>query len=327
MIEIELKFQLPPASLEALRTELEAAGCRPQRLQAAYLDTAERHLARARAALRLRREDDQWVQTLKAQGAGLMHRLEHNVPVAGGDAVPALDLARHAGTPAGLALAAALGPDAGPLGLVFETDVRRSLALLPAAGGAMVEAALDEGEIRAAGQRLALCELELELRSGEPAALLALADDWVARHGLWLDTRSKAERGEDLARGPASVAALREARRPDEGAALQQQVSAILGPLLANASVLADSALPSEALQAHLRHWHRGLGDLLHVLGVADLAGGTQRPHPAWAPALIELLAPLDAGAGPSVAVAGRVIRSPRLTRLMLALLGWSQPL
>lgn len=340
MVEIELKFQLPATAREAVRTELAEAGARVQRLQAAYVDTPDRALARARAALRLRREDGAWVQTLKAQGAGVLVRLEHNaeLPAGGGDALPALDLGRHAGTPAADALAAALGTDAAGLqaaaargdtlglGVVFETDVHRTLVTLPAPGGAWVEAALDEGEVRAAGHRLPLGELELELRTGEPAALLALAADWVARHGLWLDTRSKAERGEGLSRGPLAVSAARPLPARGEGGHAAQ-AQALLTAVLANGSVLADEALHGADLSQHLRHWHRGLGELLHLLGQAAQTGASPAPHPDWAGELIGLLAPLDAGAGPSVVVAGRVARGARLNRLLLALLGWAQPL
>ncbi len=347
MVEIELKFQLPAAAREAVRAELAEAGARVQRLQAAYVDTPDRALARARAALRLRREDGAWVQTLKAQGTGVLVRLEHNaeLPVdagGAGDTLPGLDLGRHLGTPAADALAAALGTDAAGLqaaaargdtlglGVVFETDVHRTLVTLPAPGGAWVEAALDEGEVRAAGHRLPLGELELELRTGEPAALLALAGDWVTRHGLWLDTRSKAERGEGLSRGPTAVSAARPLPGRQEGAPAgghAAQAQALLTSVLANGSVLADESLHGADLSLHLRHWHRGLGELLHLLGQAAQGGEGPAPHPDWAGELIGLLAPLDAGAGPGVVVAGRVARGVRLNRLMLALLGWAQPL
>ena len=326
MTEIELKFQVPAASLAAVRAELAEAGARQQTLRAAYVDTPQRHLAQARAAVRLRWEDDAWVQTAKAMGEGLMTRLEHNAPAGQASPRPALDLARHDGTPVAQALARALGEAHDTLAVVFETDVQRTLVDVPAPAGAWVELALDEGTVRAGAHGLALCELEFELRSGEPAALIALARDWVARHGLWLDTRSKAERGELLSRGPQVASPARAARRADPQQPVRQQVAQTLEPLLANASVLADDGLPPEVLADHLRQWHRGLGDLLHVLGVAELQGADGAPNPAWATELIELLAPMDAGAGPSVAVARRVVRAPRTTRLMLALLGWSQP-
>lgn len=342
MTEIELKFQLPASALDAVRAELVAAGARQQRLCAAYLDTSQRHLAAARAALRLRLEGDQWVQTLKAQGASALHRLEHNAPCGGapGGARPALDLARHLGTPAAAALAAALGLDeaalaevartGGTAGLAptFETDILRTLAPV-VHGGAVVELALDEGAIRTAPDRsLAVCELEMELLEGGVPALLALADTWVQRHGLWLDVRSKAERGECLARGVAcspAVAARPASLAPDATpAACRQAVGQALQPVLANGSALADAALAGGLLQEHLRHWHRGLGVLHKLLGQAGLTGAGA--DPAWAETLMALLAPLDAGAGPTPAAAGRVARSPAFNRLLLALLGWSAP-
>ena len=53
----------------------------------------------------------------------------------------------------------------------------------------------------AGDRRWPLCELEFELKGGDAEALAALAARWVARFGLTLDIRTKAERGDRLARG------------------------------------------------------------------------------------------------------------------------------
>ena len=81
MTEIELKFQVPAESRAAVAAAVagRAGAGQVQRLQAAYHDTAERALANAGVALRLRREGPRWVQTLKAIGGDAMTRLEHNV--------------------------------------------------------------------------------------------------------------------------------------------------------------------------------------------------------------------------------------------------------
>ena len=61
---------------------------------------------------------------------------------------------------------------------VFRTRVRRTQWIIERAD-ATIEVALDIGEISAQGERAALrepiCEVELELKRGEPAALLDLA--------------------------------------------------------------------------------------------------------------------------------------------------------
>ncbi|MBQ0929689.1 CYTH domain-containing protein [Ideonella alba] len=323
MTETELKFQIPVAALPALREELLARGATPQPLRALYLDTPDGRLSAARAALRLRLEGDSgWVQTAKALGADVMTRLEHDAPIGPAPQPPAVDLARHAGTPVAAALQAALQDAVAPLAVVFETDVQRLQLDWPTPSGAWVELALDEGTVRASGRSQPLAEIEFELRSGEPAALLHLAAEAVGRHGLWLDTRSKAERGHLLARGlPATPP--RAVPRPAVSVPARAAVARLLEGVLASASVLADPDMTAEAAAPHLSAWLRGLADLLQVLGRA--AADEAPPDPAWAETLVALLAPLDAQ--PMVGAAARVARGERCNRLMLALLGWSQPL
>jgi triphosphatase len=390
--EIELKCQIPAAALEAVRAQVLAAGQATgaswltQRLQARYFDTPSRQLAQARAALRLRREGNVWVQTLKAlatnPGATHLHRLEHNAPVLAGelgaalgsglggglggglgestdagtavsaDEVPALHLGRHLGTPAGAALAAALGVplaefearalagDTLGLAPTFETDIGRTQATISAgepltAHAARIELALDEGEVRAAGRIQTLSELELELCAGPVAALIAQAKTWVAQHGLWLDVRSKAERGERLARGellPAPQPVPRPTLRADAppAQALREAVAAVLNPLLALGSVVADPALTAQLTPEHLRHWHRGLGLLHQALAQAAepaLVGLDAAPpaglQASWAPELLLLLAPLDAAGPSNVALWARTARSARCQLLLLEVLGW----
>ncbi|HEX6704226.1 MAG TPA: CYTH and CHAD domain-containing protein [Albitalea sp.] len=199
MHEIELKFQVPPERRAAVDAavggrEMEARA----RLQAAYFDTADRALAQAGLALRIRREGRRWVQTLKGEGEDRLTRAEHEVVLPAdtrADAVP--DPALHAGTPVGERLRELL--DA-PLVCVFRTDVRRRSRRVRVREG-VIELAFDEGAIVAGERRLPLCELEIELVSGSPRAVIATARRWVLRHQLWLDLRSKAERGHLLASG------------------------------------------------------------------------------------------------------------------------------
>ena len=184
--EIELKFRIPAARLGAVRRAVATRSAVLEPLAAVYFDTPGEHLARARVALRLRLEASGWVQTLKAEGATAMQRLEHNVllPDAGPQR-PALDLARHDGSPAGAVLARVLAdaradarkeartkapaealaeapaeaptplgggasPSASAAALTerYATEVQRTRRLLRH-GGALIELALDEGHISA----------------------------------------------------------------------------------------------------------------------------------------------------------------------------------
>jgi inorganic triphosphatase YgiF len=79
----------------------------------------------------------------------------------------------------------------------FSTDFERQSWLLEHAG-ATIEVALDRGEIRAGSQRLAIDELELELKSGETGALWQLALQFAEQAPLRPANVSKAARGTAL---------------------------------------------------------------------------------------------------------------------------------
>jgi len=274
--EIELKFRIPPARLAALRRAVATRSAQVLPLAAVYFDTPGELLARARVALRLRREGDTWVQTLKAEGASAMHRLEHNSVLAPAHA-PALDLSRHDGTAAGQVLREVLA-DArnAPLSARYATEVQRTQRLLRA-DGARIELALDEGSISAGPHRLPICELEFELLAGTPQALLDVAGRWVDRFGLVLDMRSKSERGHCLAAGmpagrPTKARPLRLPADASPAQALAAMLANALGQVLANASVMADADLAvqvtGDAEYLHqLRVGLRRLRSLLRVYG------------------------------------------------------------
>lgn len=294
MVEIELKFQIPAPARESVRRAVATASAGTQRVRTLYLDTPDGRLAAAGMALRLRRDGRRWLQTVKGQGDGLLQRLEHEVPVPAParGATPAVDLDRHAGTPAHDRLRAVLG-DAPVLGPVFETDMRRTRRIVRV-GATRIELALDEGRILAAGRSQPLCELELEWLSGPLDGLFRLGERWATRHGLWLDVRSKSERGACLARGEDAappVTARRPLLSPDGGAdaALRAMVGAGLAHLLPNfGAVAAGTGRPEHLHQ--LRVALRRLRTALQVFGgwSADVEAG-------WAPALADLFDALGA--------------------------------
>jgi triphosphatase len=285
MTEIELKFQVPAARSQAVAKAVGTATAKRVALRARYFDTADRRLGRAGLALRVRKEGRRWVQTLKGAGDGIWQRLEHEVPlrVAAG-VMPLADPALHDGTPAGEALRRALGDD-GMLEPIYGTEVTRTQRLVRAPG-CVVELAFDQGALVAADQRWPLCELEFELKAGEPGALVAVASRWVERFGLTLDVRTKAERGERLARGvrlgaPVKAQPLQLPEAVDSHTALRLVLGNCLAQVLANASDIAHE-IDTEPEQLHqLRVGMRRLRTALRELGpLAD----TLRPE--WGEAL-----------------------------------------
>ena len=200
MSELELKFCIPDAALDGLRQALRTHGARRTRLQARYFDTSGGLLARHLIALRLRLEGRHWVQTLKAAGSGAVHRLEHEVRVAGTlSVVPALDVRLHDGSEAGTALQAALQSE--PDAVLVErhaTDITRLHCLLQTDIGSLVEVALDTGRAMAGENSVAIVELELEHKGGPVQGLFDLSSAWVQHGGLWLCSITKAERGQRL---------------------------------------------------------------------------------------------------------------------------------
>jgi len=191
-LETELKFHVPKSYSASFEKALQRNATQTLVLKALYFDTTGRHLARQKIALRLRLENDQWIQTLKiASSETLLTRIELNHPRPS----PDLDLSVYAGTPAE-SLIAHLSE---PLSVCYETQVLRLMRLVRTPVG-VVEIAYDRGFVRAGALDLPICEVEFELKQGEIASLFSLASQWQRDHGLVMDARSKAERGDLLAR-------------------------------------------------------------------------------------------------------------------------------
>jgi len=212
MTEIELKLQLDASVADQVHRMLVARGGRRERLRARYFDTADRGLAAAGMALRLRYERGRWVQTLKAALPGTLTRFEHEVVVQRGqpDAPPSLDPARHQETDAAPLLMRAL-EHAGPEGLVnhFETDIRRTAVRFRSRRGEL-ELSLDVGLIAAPERNpLRVCELEVELVKGSSLAVTDVARQMVRSQPCWVDPSTKASRGHALAAGREPAAALK----------------------------------------------------------------------------------------------------------------------
>ncbi|WP_227368966.1 CYTH domain-containing protein [Halomonas sp. M20] len=192
--EVELKLALSSTAASCLlRHELLDAPPSRAWLSNTYYDTPQGALEAARAALRIRRTPTGNLQTLKTVGSGtggLSVRGEWEWEIEG----EALDLAGLADLPPMRALDATVLEALEPR---FVTDFERCRWLLETEG-ASIEVALDQGSIHAAGQRVAINELELELKRGKPAALWQLAQTLAERVPLRPSIASKAERGAAL---------------------------------------------------------------------------------------------------------------------------------
>ena len=210
MQEIELKFLVPETRLKSLIRQAQVKSSQVLQLAAHYFDTADQQLAQAGIGLRIRKEGDAWVQTIKAGGDGIAARLEHNA-VLDNEQVQAMldkhelmpDLTIYQDTPIAPALAAFnLKKLAKQLNRQYVTDVRRTTRLLVESNNEqsdnMIEMAYDYGAIihgNDDSRREAIQEIEFELISGDLDFLFFTAKNWCQRHKLCLSTVTKAERG------------------------------------------------------------------------------------------------------------------------------------
>lgn len=222
--EIELKLDVTPEAAEALLTSgLLPAEPAVSELRAIYFDTPGGELAAAGFSLRIRRTGDRRIQTVKAAGesaASLFVRPEWEQPVEAD--VPVLDDT----TP----VKALLGEQAGALRPVFEVVVTRRTWSV-SWQETQIELTLDRGEIVAGDRRTPVCEIELELRSGDPAALFSYARRIDARAPLRLGVLTKAERGYRLL-GPAFSAVAAEPVRLSKDMGVEAAFRAIAGSCL-----------------------------------------------------------------------------------------------
>lgn len=310
-VELELKFDVPPAAVDVLAADLRKAHAKVQRLQAIYFDTSDDRLAARRVVVRLRKEGRRWMQTAKASTGDAFRRLEHNAPVTTprGGAEPALDLSRHDGTEVGAAIREALGSAAAQsdrpvLVERFRIDVSR-LHCIERIGESSVELALDTGSIRAGKRSTPVCEFEMELKSGSAADLCALAMVRAARDGLWLSVLSKSARGERLLRGRAAASSARivKATVPsiDADAGPAGFVVAVLDSCLAQIIGNASEVAAGHSGEEVVHQLRIGLRRMRTAL--AALSGFATGIDPAWANVLARAFRELGAHRDTAVVV------------------------
>ncbi len=183
--------------------------------------------------LRVRTEGKRRIQTVKTEGDGLFTRGEWEW----GLGRQGLNLQVLNETPFAQLLSEA-GPDLKP---IFTTRMQRTRRLIREPEGE-IEAALDRGAIEADGRAAQVCELELELKAGDPQALFGLARRLAKSESLRLSFETKAERGFRLLAANAPAAFQGEPPRLKASMSVAQAFAAIGGrglrQLTANACTL-----------------------------------------------------------------------------------------
>ncbi|HEX5364679.1 MAG TPA: CHAD domain-containing protein [Gallionella sp.] len=200
-VETELKLRISPEQFARLKRHAllktnQTGRSVTHRLYNVYYDTPKLNLHQSAMALRLRRVGGQWLQTLKGGGdvkAGLHSRNEWEVAVSG----EALDFSSPETKELSSHLPARWRKKLRP---VFVTDFSRTTRVLDWQG-ACIELCFDQGEISTEQHSLPICELELELKSGESGRLFELALAILEVVPCELEVVNKAEYGFRLLEG------------------------------------------------------------------------------------------------------------------------------
>jgi triphosphatase len=263
--EVELKLAI--GSPEARAAADREVGRAPLRsVETIYYDTPRRRLHGAGYSLRLRRDGENWSQSVKAETG--FSRYERDIKLRGG--LP--DFSLLEGTPVWPLLSAETG-----LAPVFVTRIQRRSRRRAAERG-RIEFSLDEGEVIARDRSWPILELELELKAGEPEALFEEGRRLAAGEAFTPFFMSKAERGFALADGllgePVRFGA--QALAPDVRAlaAFQTLARRCLRQLSLNAELIAGGSARLEAVhqaRTALRRLRVAMGVFANLLDPARL--------------------------------------------------------
>ena len=196
--ELEWKLAVPEACLldeilawEGVRARM-AEEPRFYHMQTSYYDTPDRRFSRRRITVRRRLENETPVICVKAPLPGADdHWLHGEWELEGTDVAAALPRLVEMGAPEEL-----LEPV--PLVCMWRADFARRAVLLRFDDGSAAELALDLGALYGPTHSLPLCELELELKEGEPAETLALLAALRERYDLKPQEKSKFARARAL---------------------------------------------------------------------------------------------------------------------------------
>ena len=190
-IEFELKYSAEPEGQAAIMAYYPGEYRRIE-METTYYDTADGKLSQRHITLRRRMENGVSVCTVKTPVEGYGRgewECGHD------DIETAVLKLVELGAPRELLLLTVEGV-APVCGARF---TRRAMALRHE--GAVLELALDHGILLGGGKEIPLCEVEVELKSGEPEAAVAFASAMADRFGLQVQNKSKFRRALALAQG------------------------------------------------------------------------------------------------------------------------------
>ena len=157
-----------------------------------YFDTRDLLLRQAGIAYRVRQNGKKFEATVKlgrSEAGGLSARQEYNVAVK--NAKPDLSVFSDSGLQ--VDFDALLGT--AQVEKLFTVRVKREIRLLQVTKETVVEMAIDQGFISAGGKKETIDEVELELKEGSLADLLAYTAKIAAEVPVFTESRSKYARG------------------------------------------------------------------------------------------------------------------------------------
>jgi len=190
--EVELKLSLPSIAVQAWMQDSELGDPQNEALNLdnQYFDTPDLLLNQSHAALRIRKSQFGYKQTLKNKGtaiAGLHVRGEWEYDID----TPEIQWDLF---PQDVQIAADIRQAIKPL---FKTDFTRHVWIKPFKQSTF-ELVLDEGLVSTEQNNIALCEIELELMNGNVQDIFEFALQLAAKHPLVPCDVNKAERGYNL---------------------------------------------------------------------------------------------------------------------------------
>lgn len=190
-IEFEVKYAAEPAQLEAIAAAY-ALEYRTIRMETTYYDTPDFALSDRHVTLRRRMENEEAVCTVKTPVAGY-GRGEWECHC--NDIETGIINLCKLGAPRELLLLTVDGvvPVCGAKFTRQAGNVEHS--------GAVLELALDRGVLLGGGKEIDLCEVEVELKSGDTDAAVAFGTALAQQFGLRPQKKSKFRRALALAKG------------------------------------------------------------------------------------------------------------------------------